>query len=72
MLVLLGATGVLLRQAIVSPMAVRAQEPDEKPKAEKILEIVVEKNVNGEMTAGTVQVRFDDPAELPAGGDSER
>jgi hypothetical protein len=70
LLVLLGAAGILLNQAIYLPMAVRAQEPDEKPKAEKIIEIAVEKNLNGEITSGTVQVRFDDPAELPAGGES--
>ena len=51
-------------------MAVRAQEPVENPKTEKVLEITVERNINGEVTSGEVHVSFDDPDNLPKEGES--
>jgi hypothetical protein len=40
------------------------------PKTEKILEIEVEWNINGEVVSGDVQVRFEDPEGLPEEGES--
>ncbi len=51
-------------------MAVRAEQPVENPKAEKILEIAVERNINGEVTSVNVEVRFEDPDRLPDEGES--
>ena len=65
LLILLIVAGFILIQSTTSPIAVRAQEPEENPRAEKILEIVVERNINGEVTSGEVQVRFEDPDDLP-------
>jgi len=70
LLIIVVAAGVLFVQSTTSPMAVRAQEPAENPKAEKILEISVERNINGEVTSGEVQVRFEDPDSLPEQGES--
>ena len=70
LLILAGAAGFLLVQSTTPPVAVSAQEPVERPKAEKILEIAVEKNINGEVTSGQVQVRFEDPETLPVEGES--
>ncbi|MFC1997892.1 hypothetical protein ACFLXI_09890, partial [Chloroflexota bacterium] len=69
-LVLVIAAGVLLTQSATPPMAVRAQEPGENPKAEKILEIAVERNINGEVVSGEVQVGFEDPEVLPEEAES--
>ena len=65
LLIIVVAAGVLLVQPTTPPMAVQAQAPEENPKAEKILAIAVERNINGEVTSGEVQVRFEDPDELP-------
>ena len=70
LLVLAGAAGFLLAQSTTPPIAVNAQKPVDQPKAEKVLEIAVEKNINGEITSGQVQVRFEDPETLPAEGES--
>jgi hypothetical protein len=70
LLIIVVVAGVLFVQSTTPPMAVRAQEPAENPKTEKILEIAVERNINGEVTSGAVQIRFEDPDNLPEEGES--
>jgi len=64
------AAGVVFVQSTTSTMAVLAQKPAVNPKGEKILEIAVERNINGEVISGEVQVRFEDPDNLPEEGES--
>ena len=70
LLVLMGAAGFIMVQSTTLPVAASAQEPVEPPKAEKIMEIAIERNINGEVTSGEVQVRFADPDNLPDEGES--
>ena len=70
LLVLGVGVGFLLQQSTTPSAAASAQEPTEPGKAEKVLEIAVEKNINGEITSGHVQIRFEDPETLPTTGES--
>ncbi len=65
-LILLGVVALVLAQTYQPATAVSAQGVDEPGKHEKVIEIAVEKNVNGEITSGEVTITFDDPPLLPA------
>ena len=70
LLVLVSIAGAILIQSKVQQGAALAQELVQNPKAEKILAIAVERNIDGEITSGEVQVSFEDPANLPKEGES--
>ena len=65
LLVVLGASAFILSQGNHLPDIARAQTSDDQIKHEKIIEIAVEKNINGEITSGEVLITFEDPATLP-------
>lgn len=64
LLISLGVVAFILAQTY-QPAAVSAQGAEKPGKHEKVIEIAVEKNVNGEITSGEVTITFDDPAILP-------
>jgi hypothetical protein len=66
LLITLGIAAFILVQTYQPATTVSAQGADEPGKHEKVIEIAVEKNVNGEVTSGEVTITFDDPAILPA------
>jgi hypothetical protein len=70
LLILLGVAAIVFIQAYNPPAAVSAQGVEEPVKHEKVIEIAVEKNVNGVVTSGEVTVTFDDPENLPNEGES--
>ena len=70
LLILLGVAAFALTQTYQPTTAVSAQGAEEPGKHERVIEIAVEKNVNGEVTSGEVTVTFDDPENLPVDRES--
>jgi hypothetical protein len=70
LLIILGVAAFALTQTYQPTTAVSAQGADEPGKHEKVIEIAVEKNVNGEITSGEVTITFDDPEILPVDRES--
>jgi hypothetical protein len=62
-LVALAALTFVLGQSLLFSGQARAQAPSGPP--ERVMVIAVEKNENGQVTSGQVQVRFQDPGALP-------
>jgi len=60
-----GVSAFILTKDKPSPELASAQTIDEGVKHEKIIEIAVEKNINGEITSGEVLITFEDPSTLP-------
>ena len=70
LLIILGVAAFALTQTYLPTTAVSAQGAEEPEKHERVIEIAVEKNVNGEVTSGEVTITFEDPEILPADGES--
>ena len=65
-LTLLIVIGFLLIQANQPAAIVEAQGKDVPGKRQKVIEIAVESNIDGEVKSGEVTLTFDDPAALPS------
>ena len=66
LLILLSVAAFALAQTYLPSTAVSARGADEPEKYERVIEIAVEKTVNGETLSGEVVITFDDPEILPA------
>jgi len=64
-LVLILVTASILLQQTNAPTETASAQIEETKKHERIVEITIEKNVNGEITSGDVLITFEDPPILP-------
>ena len=65
-IILIAASTFFLMREDSPSQTASAQSEDDTKKHEKVIEIAIEKNINGEITSGEIMMTFEDPPTLPS------